>query len=82
MSNKIKRLGRILKTLDKRIVIWYKAHFLGHVYWRVIYGPETEVSEGITDFKNKSKAKVFAKESGGKAFIDYNFVILIEENSK
>ena len=82
MSNKIQLLVRKLKTLDKRIVVWYKAMFMGYPYWRVIYGEETGVREGITEFKSKEKAKLFAKECKGRVIIDYNFIILIQIDSK
>lgn len=67
-----------MRKVGKKIVIWCKAQILDYPYWRV----EDKETEWVCDFTFKKRAKSIAKESGGRAFIDYNFIIMRDNNSK
>jgi len=67
-----------LQIMLKLIIIWWKAVILNYPYWRV----ENKEQEWVGDFTFKKAAKKLAKESGGRAFIDYNFLIVRDKDSK
>ena len=67
-----------MPKIFKKIVIWWKAQILDYPYWRV----EDKETEWVCDFTFKKRAKSIAKESGGRAFIDYNFIIMRDLNAK
>ncbi|MHC0442329.1 hypothetical protein [Flavobacterium sp. 3-210] len=69
---------KILKNIDKKIVIWFKAEILDYPYWRV----SDKDNEWIGCFTFKRKAKKNAKAKNAKYFIDYNFIILRDYHSK
>ncbi|EJL66296.1 hypothetical protein [Flavobacterium sp. CF136] len=67
-----------LKNIPKKIVIWWKAEILDYPYWRV----SNQDDEWIGGFTYKINAKRIAKSKNGKFFIDYNFIIMRDHNSK
>lgn len=71
-------MPRILKNINKKIVIWWKAEILDYPYWRVSGLDD----EWIGGFTFKRKAKKVAKEKNAKYFIDYNFIIMRDNDAK
>lgn len=67
-----------LNNINKKIIIWCKAVLFNYPYWRI----EDKNQEWISFFVSKRMAKIIAKESGARAFIDYNFIIDRDKNSK
>ncbi|OHT44437.1 hypothetical protein [Flavobacterium tructae] len=69
----------IIKNTFKRIIIWWKAVILGYPYYR-IKSEKGDDGEYITGFTYRKRAKAIAKETGGKYFIDYSFIIHEDQN--